>query len=137
MSGGHGEEVERLQEAFKRDLTAWVLEAATGQVGEAAKRLFITMKRLGEADAGFALCVGQMVERVNATGRLEADPGGPEDDIRRRIFEMIGLARIAYEANPDAGAATLGDVLRFGEQEIHRQVDDDTSGDMPGQPGDK
>jgi hypothetical protein len=128
MSDGHGEEVERLQEAFKRDLTAWVLEAATGQVGEAAKRLFITMKRLCEADVGFALGVDQLVERANATGRLEADPGSLEDDIRRRIFEMIGLARIAYEANPDAGAATLGEVLSLGEAEIRRQVDEDTSG---------
>jgi hypothetical protein len=38
---------------------------------------------------------------------------------------MVTLAR---EANPDAEVETLGELLGLGEEEVRRQVDDDTSG---------
>lgn len=134
----HLEEVKRLREAFKRDRGAWILEAARGQEnGDAAKRLDATMKRLREVDTELISEMNRLTEQAHSAGRHIGDPRSPEAAITGSLREMIGLGRIGYEANPDAEVETLGEILRLGEQEIRRQVDEDTSGDMPGQPGDK
>ena len=47
----------------------------------------------------------------------------------RQLAELVGTATIAREANPCTEAETLGELPGFsGEEEICRQVDEDTSG---------
>jgi hypothetical protein len=44
------------------------------------------------------------------------------------LYEALGMATLAREANPGAEVGTLGELVSLGEEEVRRQVDDDTSG---------
>ena len=48
----------------------------------------------------------------------------------RGVLEVhsSGMVELAREANPDAEVETLGELLSLGEEEIRRQVDEDTQG---------
>ena len=63
--------------------------------------------------------VGVLMARVDMLN-------SPSDHQLRQLAELSGLARIAREANPGAQVKTLGELVELGEQEIRRQVDEDT-----------
>jgi hypothetical protein len=116
VSDDHSEEVERLWQEYSRDFPAAILYLAGDPDDRALKRWLGTLDRLIELGGSSSPTLPRVV------------PGVASDESGWNLAEMAGMAMIAREANPGIRAETLGELIDLGEQEIRRQVDDDTSG---------
>lgn len=124
------DEIERLWRAFRRDLsTTILLFGGFTDDRKAADRLTKNWARLCELDLDIAALIHHGVEQVSCiTGRI-GEPNSPSEHHLRGLQELVGMATIARDANPDAEVETLGELVALGEKEIQRQVEGDT---LPG-----
>jgi hypothetical protein len=127
MGDDHCEEAERLWRAFRRDLSASILELAGFRDGNALSRLQNTWERICDADLNIAAALYHGVSEVSGMMGRYGEPNSPADHHLRQLQELTGLVTIAREANPSIRVETVGELLSLGEEEIRRQVDDDTS----------
>lgn len=127
-----GEQTERLWRAFRRDLSGAILEWTgfeDGVAGKAIDRLAKTWERLCETNIDVAARILHGVEQIDLMMARNGKPNSPMDHRLRQMQEVVGVATIARDANPDAETETLGDLMRLGDEEIRRQVDEETDGD--------
>ena len=124
----HRDEVERLVQAFGRDLSGAVFEmAGATQDHKAWDRLVSTWKQLCDLDLGVA---ARLYHGVEAVQTWLAQDGRASEHRRRGLDEMLDMARLAHEQHPDADVENLGKLVDLGNKAAGRdEVDRETSDD--------
>lgn len=125
--GQHRDEVERLVQAFGRDLSGAVFEmAGATQDHKAWDRLEATWTQLCDLDLGVAARLYHGVEEVQ---NWLAQDGRASEHRRRGLDEMLDMARLAREQHPDAEVENLSERVDLGNQAVRDEVDRETSDD--------
>jgi hypothetical protein len=120
------EKTDQLWRAFRRDLSASILELAGARRGNALGRLHKTWERLCDTNLDAATAIYHGIKEIEDLTARYGEPNSPADHRLRQMGELTGMIAIAAASNPGIKAWTVGELLALGEEEIRRQVDDDT-----------
>ncbi|MDP9335234.1 MAG: hypothetical protein M3Q30_18280 [Actinomycetota bacterium] len=125
----HWVEVERLWRAIKRDVL-FVVELSAGfqklddAANKRAQRLSRNWRHLCELDMDIAAAFAHGFREMS----MIASTDGVWERTHQKMNEVIELARIGREANPDAEVQTLGELVELAEEAIRREINDDLDG---------
>lgn len=126
----HWDQVDRLWTAVRRDMSPVILSSAgvisTDASDQAWKRFSRNWAKLCELDLSVATSLYHGVEQMHMAMARRNQPFSPSAQQIANMRELVGLATIARQANPDAETETLGELLALGEQAITADIDRQT-----------
>jgi hypothetical protein len=126
----HWVEVNRLWGAIKRDYLAAVeIMAGFRPLDDAAqarsKRIRRNWDGLCDLDIDVAARLHHGFEQMWMGLSRRGNPNDPVEHHMRQLKEVVGIATIGRDANPDTDVGTLGELIQMGEDAIRKQIDDD------------
>lgn len=122
-----GDELERLWRALRRDLANAVLEMSGFREGTVAvDRFEKNWVKLCDLDLDIAANLYHGIDQIHMLAGRLGKPNSPADHALRKLKEIVGLAGIGREQNPNAEVRTVGELVALGEQAVRDEVDSET-----------
>lgn len=128
-------EVYRLWRLLKRDLGGAILYF-TGADDKADVRAYRRFRKNWIRLCAFDLDVAASIVHGITELSMMMGRNGPGDRLDQRLQEIVQVAQMGRDANPDAEVRTVGDLVALGEKAIADEIDADLDEDGSGSQSD-